>query len=232
MQYPPQQPTNQQSYPPSEVYQPKQSQQTGGPAPAQQNQQRVVVYANRIQASKSMNRMTNSTILRILILVPVSLLILDMVRNAAPDSATTYFLLVVLALVNVFFGARAALDHWLIGRSLLANPEPLLQFTHEGLWLRGASWPTTIFLAWSEIEAIDVYRYKYHYLCVRPRNPQLIFERLPLLERVLNFGNAVYGMSPFTFHLAYLDKPVEEILQEVYHMYTKELNHYQIQIRS
>jgi hypothetical protein len=32
--------------------------------------------------------------------------------------------------------------------------------------------------------------------------------------------------------LTYLDKPVEEILQSLYHVYAKELSYYQIKIRA
>lgn len=217
MQYPPQPPAEQPL--------------TDGPerdaAPVQEE---IVIYANRIKASRSLDAMLYRMIIVGLISFPLSYIILSLGKTASSLSPLLPFGLILFADVLLF--AKIALTYWVTRRSLLLNDEPVMFINSEGISMRGALSLNNTFIAWPEIESLDIYTYKYKYLCVRPKNAALLMKRIPLLERLLKLSYLVYGIPQLSISLLYLDKPVEEILQQLYHIYAKELSYYHVQIRS
>ena len=217
MQYPPQ--------PPAE--QPLTDRPERDAAPIQEE---IVIYANRIKASRSLDAMLYRMIIVGLISFPLSYVILSLGKTASSLSPLLPFGLILFADVLLF--AKIALAYWVTRRSLLVNGEPIMFINSEGISMRGALSLNNTFIAWPEIESLDIYTYKYKYLCVRPKNAALLMKRIPLLERILKLSYPVYGIPQLSISLFYLDKPVEEILQQLYHMYAKELSYYRVQIRS
>lgn len=192
----------------------------------------LIVYANRIMVTRSLRSLTNRLLIAALLFIPIAYALHAFIQSDLSNNPVASFSLTLFVIAYVLLLGKLTLNRWIIARALLANDEPVLRITSEGIVARGSLSLSTIFLAWSEIEAVDVYTLLYKYLCVRPRNMATFMQRLPLLERLLTLSDAFYGMPPLSVSLFYLDRPVEEILQQLYHMYAKELSYYHVQIRS
>ncbi|HEX7735951.1 MAG TPA: hypothetical protein VF458_13890 [Ktedonobacteraceae bacterium] len=220
MQYPPQ--------PSTEVVLPEQvgaSEQETARVPS------IVVYANRIRAARSLGAMTNRVLLSALMLLPLAYVLLSILNHNTSLNPVQPYLLTLLAFIYVLMVIRLVILRLVAYRSLLVNPAPILLIQSKGVTIRGTASLRDTFLAWQEIEVLDIYRYKYHYLCIRPKDPRFLAARFTLLERALHFSSSLFGTPPLSLALIYLDKPVEEIVQQLYHIYAQELSQYQIQIR-
>ena len=191
--------------------------------------QKIIVYADRIKATRLLDAMLYRMVFVALVSFPLSYIILSLVKSGAPGGPLLSFFLILFADVLLF--AKLALAYWVARRSLLVNSTPVILVDGEGISLRGALSLDDTFIAWNEIEALDIYTYKQNYFCVRPRNAPLLTRRMPLLERILKLSNRVYGIPPLSVSGFYTDKPVEEILQQLYHMYAKELSLYHVHIQ-
>jgi hypothetical protein len=88
------------------------------------------------------------------------------------------------------------------------------------------------FIPWAEIEALapSPSRFMYQYFCIIPKNPAQFLSRFGPLERFNRRLNSRVG-SPLYIPQIFLDKPVEEILRTLYHMYVSELSYYRVQLR-
>lgn len=231
MQYPPQPPISKPSYPPTEMHLPELplvNEEAQESAPAQ----KIVIYADRIRGARSLAALTNRIILGALMFVLLAYVLLSFINNTTLNNPALNFFAVLFIFVYVMMLARMALSRWIMGRSLLVSGQPIMVVDSAGITLRGAVSLSNIFIAWSEIESLDVYLLKYRYLCIRLRDAKAFTRRLPLLEQALKLIDSLYGLPPLYISLLYLDKPVEEILQQLYYMYAKELSYYRIQIRS
>jgi len=193
---------------------------------------KLMVYAHRIRVARSLKALTNRLIVASVAFILLAYILNSFIRSNSSNSPVTYFSLTLFVVAYIVLLGKMVLNRWIAERSLLANAEPVLMITDEGIAMRGSLSFNTIFLPWSEIESVDVYTFRYRYLCVRPRNMTLFMQRLSLPERNFKLSDSLYGMPPLTIALSYLDRPVEEILQQLYHMYAKELSYYHVQVRS
>jgi TRAP-type C4-dicarboxylate transport system permease small subunit len=237
MQYPPQEqpPTNQPYYPPSEIYQYDQPQQF---APAREmsrlpvQRQDIVVYPNRGQA---IWRTVVCVVCLLFLLIFIPVFSINLFATAGPIP-TDEMLPIVSLLVFVFVLFLAALIFlgwitWRMASALLFKSKPILTITSEGITVGRMPMLSGFSILWSEIDAIFVSRYLYKYLCIQPKNADQFLSRFNGLERFNRRINSMIG-APLYVPLVFLDRPVEEILQQLYYMYASELNDYHVQLRS
>ena len=200
--------------------------ETPSPAPP------LLVYANRIRVNRSLQTLTNRLLITALIFIPMVYTLNSWVQSGSQSNSPAYFSLALFVVVYALLCGKMLLNRIITERSLLKNGEPVLTVTGEGIAMRGSLLLHTVFLPWEEIASIEVYTFLYGYLCVRPRNTRRLLQRLTLWEQLLKWSDLVYGMPPLSISLLYLDKPVEEIRQQLYHMYAKELSNNHVQVRS
>jgi hypothetical protein len=229
MQYPPQQPpANQPYYPPSEIYQYDQLQQF---APAQEvtqppvQRQDIVIYSNRTQTI--MRTIIGMICLIFLVVTFAAFLILGFTTGGSFQASDLAALLM--------FVAAIALVGWLTWRmvsQLLLSRKPVLIIHREGITIGKLPALSDASISWAEIEAIYAYRYIiYKYLCIRPKNTEQFLSRFGKLKQFNMRINSMTG-APLNVPQVFLDRPVEEILQQLYYMYSSELNYYHVQLRS
>ncbi|HVU68869.1 MAG TPA: hypothetical protein VHD63_17165 [Ktedonobacteraceae bacterium] len=230
MHYPPRESMHSVDYLSAEEYQSRQEPQNGEAVEGSRPLPAIIVYANRIRSARILAGMTNMLLLYGMVVLLVIYAIAYFTNEGYTGQALLAFDLILL--VSVLVLLRQIFVRWCRGRSLLVNAQPLLMIDSHGISIRGSYALDNIFLAWSEIEAIEHYHSRYHYLCICPRDPRLLARRAPLYERLLRLTDLTYKMPCLVLPSVYLDKPVEEILQQLYHIYAKELNYYQVQIRS
>jgi hypothetical protein len=214
----------------AEAYQSRQEPQNGEAVEGSRPLPAIIVYANRIRSARMLADMTNKLLLYGMAVLLIIYAITYLTNEGYTGQALPAFYLILL--VSALFLIRQIFVRWCCGRSLLVNAQPLLMIDSRGISIRVSYALDNIFLAWSEIEAIEYYNARYHYLCVCPRDPRLLARRVPLYERLLKLTDLTYKMPCLVLPSVYLDKPVEEILQQLYHIYEKELNYYKVQIRS
>ena len=223
-------------YPPWEsmhsakAYQSEQEMQTGEAVEGSRPLPAIVVYANRIRSARILAGMTNMLLLYGMAVLLIIYAIAYLTNKGYTSQALLAFYLILL--VSALVLIKQIFVRWFRGRSSLVNAQPLLIIDSHGISIRGSYALDNMFLAWSEIEAIEHYNSRYHYLCICPRDPRLLAERAPFYERLLRLTDLTYKIPFLMLSSVYLDKPVEEILQQLYHIYKKELNYYQVQFRS
>lgn len=224
----PNQPANQPYYPPSEIYVPEQPQayapnQGSAQSPAQA--QEIVIYINRRQA---IARATICVIgLLIIVLLIPAMAILSTLAGDPPGIGDLAPLFIIVIPASAFIGWVS----WAM-LSMISAHKPALIINREGIVVSPMPMLSGFSISWGEIEALFSKRYMYKYFCIVPRNPDYFLKtHFNGFERINRSINSLIG-SPLYIPMVYLDKPVEEILQQLYHMYAKELSYYRIQIRS
>ncbi len=229
MPYPPQESMNSPAYLSTEIYQAEQTPPGGESAGQASSLPPIIVYADRIRSARFLSGITNGLFLSCALMLLVVYGLAYLTREGY--TSQTLLGLYVICFLSVLICIKLALARWLGGRSLLVNAQPLLLVDSHGISIRGAYALDNLFLAWSEIEAIERYQQRYDYLGVRPRAPRLLAERVPLYQRLLRLSDVTSKLPLLILSSAYLDKPVEEILQQMYHIYAQQLDHHQVQIR-
>lgn len=217
MQYPPQQ----QPQAPAEIYMPEQppvyTPQSQPPVPGQD----IAIYPNRRQT------IWRTVICGACLVFLVLVLILSFTTGSSFQASDTGSLIIILAGI--------ALVGWLTWRmvsQLLLSRNPILVINREGITIAKMPALSGAFISWGEIETIYVHRYLfYKYLCIRPKNTDQYLARFNGLKQFNMRINSMTG-APINIPQIYLDQPVEEILQRLYHMYASELSYYHVQLRS
>ena len=238
MQYPPEQPTNQPLYAPSEIYLYDQP-QAYAPQPIMPAReitqpvlaQEIAAYANRRQATWRTILCAFCLLVEILFL---AFFVVATTQYASPDSDFTLLYISFAIFISLLILAAIAFIgrmvwHW--SSTLLFNRKPILIINREGITTSALPSLSGFFIGWNEIEAIYVYAFMYKYLCIRPKNTKLFLKRFNALERFIRLSNSMFGIPPLIVPQIYLDKPVEEILQSLYHRYSNELSYHRIQLR-
>lgn len=101
-----------------------------------------------------------------------------------------------------------------LGRTLLVR-EPAVEFDAEGIAGRGV--PK---LRWDEIESLSRSRMRHrmstwHYLSIRPRDPELVVKRTQGLRRALARADAALDLAPINIAISHLDRSPDEIIRMV-----------------
>ncbi len=228
MQYP-QQPTN----PPSEVYMPEQP-QAYAPQPFTTTQetthppmaaQEIAIYANRGQA---IMRTAFFVISLLVIVLTIPALAIFSTLSGVPLGIGDLAPLFIIVIPGAVFVGWIS---WTLLSILLAH-KPMLLINREGIVVSPMPMLGGFSISWGEIEAIFPSRYIYKYFCIAPKNPdQYLKTHFNGFGRFNRLINARIG-SPLYIPQRYLDKRVEEILQQVHYTYASELNYYRVQIRS
>mgnify|MGYP001209481534 CR=1 FL=1 len=218
MQYPPQQPTNQPYYPPSEVYLYEQSQTY---LPAQEITQprmlaqEIAIYPNRKQA------IWRTTVCAICLLVLILIIPFFFIVNFVTGQSFGASDIAPLILAFAFLLAAITFIGWITWRmasELLFKRKPILVINSRGITVRNMPMLSGFFITWTEIEALSFSHYSmYKYLCIIPKNPDQFLSRFSSLERFNRRINSRVG-SPLYIAQILLVTPVEEILQTLYHM--------------
>jgi hypothetical protein len=238
MQYPQeQQPLPQRSPAPSEIYIPEQPQSYAPQWPVYEQSQEVLqraepvqdiaIYPNRGQAI-----MRISILVVVLVLMIMILGLLVFVFSIGGFSAD-----IVTMPLRWVFGVLLvciAVYGWLIWRmvsSLLLTRNPLLLINREGITVGRMLMFSGFFIPWSEIEAISTYTFMYKYLCIIPRNPREFMKRFNAVERFIRWSNALFGIPRLIVPQVFLERPVAEILPQIYYQYVHELSYYRVQLR-
>lgn len=242
MQYPSQeQPPYYQPVTPSEIYIPEQNQAYGvqqsvyapqaqmpvfsqGTAQTIVQGQEMIIYPNRKQA-----------IFRVSVCVSMAIFILGIFVFALatngpiqPSDVAPMIATLLIVIVGVILLSWLS---WSTGFQQLRDPKPMLVINQMGITVGKALLLSGFSISWAEIEAINSSRYLYKYFCIVPRNPDQFLTRFTPWERFMRRMNAMIG-SPLYLPQVFLSKPVEDIIQELYHRYANELNYYRVQLRS
>lgn len=225
-------PANQPYYPPSEIYLYDQPQQF---APAQEitrppvQRQDIVVYYNRKHAIRCIVIGVAGLVFLIADLAFLCFLIFAIggpvqARDIGPLAAMLLLFFACMAFVGWFT--------WRFGFQELRNRKHVLIINSEGITVRKLFSLSGFFISWAEIDVIFTSRYIfYKYFCIKPKNTDAFLSRFNRLERFFRRLNSMIG-SPLYIPQIFLDRPVEEILQQLYYMYASELNYYHVQLRS
>jgi len=237
MQYPPQQPTNQPYYPPSEVYLYEQSQAY---LPAQEITQppvltqEIAIYPNRKQA---IWRVIFSTVMLFFIIILFALFaffVRFIVGSSPVDTNFGSVFLIIFAFFLVFMLAEIAYISWITWRmasTLIFSHKPLLIINRKGITVGRMPNLSGFFISWAEVESINTSTFMYKYLCIHPRNRKQFMKRFSPLERFRRLSNALVGAPPLVVPQVFLERPVEEILRTLYYSYASELSYYRVQLR-
>jgi hypothetical protein len=113
--------------------------------------------------------------------------------------------------------------------SLLSSGKPMLVINHRGICVGTKTYGSIEFiLPWEEIEAIYMLSSMLNkQLYIRPTNIELFLSRFSPIMRFFLRTN----LTPIAVAQFYLEKPIEEILDQLQTQYVRELDHYHIQLR-
>lgn len=226
MQSFPDQPVNQPYHAPSEIYVPEQPWAPPpmpisgqAPTPAQE----IAIYVNRAQAiTRAM--ICLCCLLLLLAIFPVLALI-----AALTDSLPSFLDVAPLLIILLPALALVGWITWALLVLAFAH-QPIMRIQREGILVRSMPLLSSFSISWGEIDALFVRRALYKYLCILPKNSDAFvkshFHGLEsFIRRKARIGAPLYVPQ------VYLNKPVEEILQQVYYMYSQELGYYRVQVR-
>lgn len=207
MQYPPQQPSA--NYPPAEVYVQEQAPFAGmqyqPSAPLRQSEEIAIGY-NRLSATIQL------IVCAAGLIVLIAFLPIMLIANFASGPFEPEDTLPLLVTIFILF-AGIAFVSWITWGVVAhrRSRKPVLFINHEGIAIERVFLMRKRFISWTEIASIYQRNMGYKYFCIQKKRA--------------TFGALV--MVP----QMYLEKPVEEILQRVYHMYSSELSYHNVQLR-
>lgn len=218
------QPPGPQPSAPSEIYWSEQAQAV---VPQQQQVilgQEIVIYPNRKQA------IFRASLCTIVALFIISIFFVALATNGPLQPSDIAPMLATLFIV-IFGAILLGWLGWSTGFRQLRTPKPMLMINREGITVASMIMLSGFFISWADIEVIHTSRYIYKYFCIVPKNPDQFLTRFSSWERFTRRMNSMIG-SPLYMAQVFLDKPVEEIVQQVYYMYSNELAYYRVQLRS
>ncbi len=232
MQYPPQeQPPFRQPYAPSEIYMPEQP-QTYAPqqqiyAPQSQppvQSQDIMIYFKRGYA------IFCAAICTVAVLFIIGLLIFAFTTNGPIQTSD---IAPIITTIIVAFAGSGLLGWlgWRMGFQQLFYRKPMLAINREGVTVNKMPLLRSgFFISWTDINSIYTSTIGYKYLCIRPKNIEQFLSRFKgRVRSPQRYNSGIF--APIMVPQVFLDKPVEEILQELYHRYANELHYYQVQLR-
>lgn len=243
MQYPSQQPPQNQSYyPPAEnfvyqqpqVYAPQPSQAPEIMRPPAQTQE-IAIPTNRRQATWRASVCAFCLLLLIGIFILFFSVFSSIMGNIAGEGPAELLSPVLIVFFAIFILAAVAYIGWItwgMFSGLVFSQKPLLVINRAGITVGKVPPLSGFSIAWSEIGVISVRSTLYKYLCIEPKNLDLCLRRFNALERFLRRSNSWMGIPALLVPQVYLDRPVEEILQQLYYIYSSELSYYGVQLRS
>jgi hypothetical protein len=216
MQYPPQQQPPIHS--PLEVYAP--------PYPSAMPDQEIVIYFNRTQAIVR-------TIISGIALVLGIIIFLGAIAFIYILGATFHIDVIVPMIIYLAFMLLAiAFSGWTTWRmaQLSLKPTPLLIINRQGITVGKISIPmfSGFFIPWYEIEAVHAYTFLNKYLCIRPKDTRQFLKRFNALERFNRRSNAIFGIPPLVVPQIFMERSVEETLQQLQFFYAHGLNTHRI----
>lgn len=184
----------------------------------------IIVYPNRRRTTVWLLVGAVSSLLNFLIFIFV--LILIIVIPAARNGGA-----IIMAVLMGGVGL-AALWATRVVASLLFSGEPVLVISHEGIRVGKLYGSFDIMLPWQEIEAIYLFVGGIEkQLAIRPTHVGLFLSHFGLLMRFFLRINLLTG-APIAVAQSLLEKPIEEILDQLVVRYEQELESYHIQLRS
>lgn len=113
---------------------------------------------------------------------------------------------------------------------LFLKPTPLLLINRQGITIGKTPMLSGFFIPWHEIEAIHAATFLSKYLCIRPKDTKQFLKRFTLLERFNRRSNAIIGVPPLVVPQVFLERPVEETLQQLQIVYAYELHTHRIRL--
>lgn len=203
---------------------------TRPPAPVQG----IAVYVNRGQATWRAAVCVICLLILFGLLAPIFFLITFIMNSALGGTPLELPLLVLVAFVALLWLAAVIFVgriNWIMFAKLVFSQKPLLMINRAGITVEKMPAVSGFSITWSEIGAIFIRSTLYKYLCIAPKNPDLYLRRFNAVERLLRRSNALIGIPALIVPQIYLDKPVEEILQQLYYIYSSELSYYGVQLR-
>jgi|GraSoi_2013_60cm_1033757.scaffolds.fasta_scaffold24300_3 hypothetical protein len=216
MQYPPQQqpPTHS----PSEVYAPQ--------YPSAMPGQEIVIYFNRTQAIVRTIISGIGLVLGIIILLGA----IAFIYILGATFHTDYIVPVIIYLA--FILPAIAFNGWTTWRmaQFFLKPTPLLIINRQGITVGKIPMFSGFFIPWYEIEAIHAYTFMNKYLCIRPKDTRQFLKRFNALERFNRRSNAIFGIPPLVVPQIFMERSVEETLQQLQFFYAHELNTHHIRL--
>jgi hypothetical protein len=184
----------------------------------------IIVYPNRRRTTVWLLVGAVSSLLAFLIFIFV--LILIIVIPAARNGGA------IITAVLMGGGGITAIWPTRVLARVLSSGEPILVITHEGIRVGKLYSSFEIMLPWQEIEAISLFGGGIEkQLFIRPTNVGLFLSHFGLLMRFVLRINLLTG-APIAVAQSLLEKPIEEILDQLVVRYEQELESYNIQLRS
>lgn len=182
----------------------------------------IIVYPNRRRTTVWLLALAVSSLgaLLLFVFILISIILVPAARNGAAISTA------------VLMGGVGLAALWLIRvlARLLTSGEPMLVITHQGIRIGKLYGSFEMMLPWEEIEAIYLSGSGIEkQLFIRPRNVKRFFSHVGLLTRFFLRLNSLSG-APITIAQSFLENPIAEILDQLDHLYARELDSYHIRL--
>lgn len=134
----------------------------------------------------------------------------------------------------LFFSTGVIAGVWsirvLVG--LLLSGKPTLVVNHKGICVGKLYGSARLFLPWEEINAIYIFRdmLQNQLFCIRPIHSKMFLPGLSPMMRFFLRGSFMNG-APISISQTFLEKPIEEIFDQLRIRYIHELDHHHIQLK-
>lgn len=183
----------------------------------------IIVYPNRWRTRLWLIMGAVSSLLSFLFFLFVLILIIVIPASRNGGAIFTALLMGGLGIAGIWPTRVVA--------SVLSSGEPMLVITHQGIRVGKVYGSFEIILPWEGIEAIYLFGGGIEkQLCIRPTNVGLFLSHFGLLMRFFLRINVLTG-APIAVAQSFLEKPIEEILDQVVVRYEQELESYHIQLQ-
>lgn len=183
----------------------------------------IAIYVNRPRTMVWLALGAGSCVLLFLLCISI-LIIMGTIPGALNEGS--------IACAIVFCGF-AVMEIWPVRviANLWASKEPVLVINHEGIRVGKIYSAATIFLAWKNVEAIYMLGNGLSkQLYIRPVDVRLFLSQYNLLMRFFLRMNLMNG-APIAIAQSLLEKPIEEIVEQLQNLYTEELLTHHIQLK-
>jgi hypothetical protein len=188
--------------------------------------QEIVIYPNRTQAIVRTILCGVGLAFGIMILAGAIALLFILGTTFQINYIVPLIVYLALMLPILAFGGWAT---WSMAQ-LFLKPTPLLIINRQGITVGKTPMLSGFFIPWHEIEAIHASTFIYKYLCIRPKDTKQFLKRFNILERFNRRSNAIIGVPPLVVPQVFLERPVEETLQQLPIFYAHELNTHRIRL--
>ncbi len=130
---------------------------------------------------------------------------------------------VPVSLLFLFLGGLAAAGIWqtLVFLRMTLSTEPVLIISRAGIRVGKIYGLSDLFLPWKDVETVSS-QPPYKVLDIHPVNTRRFIASLPLNMRLICRLNVLTG-APVTISQSFMDKPIDEILEQIRRRYAREL---------